>query len=80
MVSVLPSLSLLQGLQLTKEQLNSLVMPSFALLLPSLYLLQGLQLTKEQLNSVADGGSLRTALVAENSHQVRALGPHQNCC
>ncbi|GAB4814421.1 hypothetical protein N2152v2_001467 [Parachlorella kessleri] len=59
-----------KGLQLTKEQLNSLVMPSFALLLPSLYLLQGLQLTKEQLNSVADGGSLRTALVAENSHQI----------
>ncbi|KAL4858933.1 putative enoyl-CoA hydratase [Chlorella vulgaris] len=30
----------------------------------------GLQLTKEQLNSVADGGSLRAALVAENSHQM----------
>jgi hypothetical protein len=29
-----------------------------------------LQLTKEQLNSVADGGSLRAALVAENSHQM----------
>lgn len=30
----------------------------------------GLQLTKEQLNAVADGGSLRSALVAENSHQM----------
>lgn len=30
----------------------------------------GLQLTKEQLNAVADGGSLRTALAAENSHQM----------
>lgn len=31
---------------------------------------KGLQLTKEQLNSVAEGGSLRAALVAENSHQI----------
>lgn len=30
----------------------------------------GLQLTKEQLNAVADGGSLRAALAAENSHQM----------
>lgn len=30
----------------------------------------GLQLSKEQLNSVAEGGSLRSALVAENSHQM----------
>lgn len=30
----------------------------------------GLQLSKEQLNSVAEGGSLRAALVAENSHQM----------
>jgi hypothetical protein len=28
------------------------------------------QLTKEQLNSAAEGGSLRAALVAENSHQM----------
>ncbi|KAL4428465.1 hypothetical protein ABPG75_002554 [Micractinium tetrahymenae] len=30
----------------------------------------GLQLTKEQLNAVSDGGSLRAALTAENSHQM----------
>jgi enoyl-CoA hydratase len=30
----------------------------------------GLQLSKEQLNSVAEGGSLRAAIVAENSHQM----------
>lgn len=31
---------------------------------------QGLVLTKEQLNSTADGGSLKTAMVGENSHQL----------
>ena len=31
---------------------------------------RGLQLTKEQMNSVAEGGSLRAAMVAENSHQM----------
>lgn len=31
---------------------------------------KGLQLTKEQLNSTAEGGSLRAAIVAENSHQM----------
>lgn len=31
---------------------------------------RGLMLTKEQLNSVADSGSLRAALTAENSHQI----------
>jgi len=31
---------------------------------------RGLQLTKEQLNSTAEGGSLRGAMVAENSHQM----------
>ena len=30
----------------------------------------GLQLTKEQLNAAAEGGSLRAALTAENSHQM----------
>ncbi|PSC69953.1 enoyl-hydratase [Micractinium conductrix] len=30
----------------------------------------GLQLTKEQLNAVTEGGSLRAALTAENSHQM----------
>lgn len=30
----------------------------------------GLQLTKQQLNATADGGSLQTALAAENSHQI----------
>jgi enoyl-CoA hydratase/carnithine racemase len=30
----------------------------------------GLQLSKEQLNSVTEGGSLRAAIVAENSHQM----------
>jgi enoyl-CoA hydratase/carnithine racemase len=30
----------------------------------------GLQVSKEQLNSVAEGGSLRAAIVAENSHQM----------
>ena len=38
---------------------------SYSSLLPCLD-----QLTKEQLNAVADGGSLRTALAAENSHQM----------
>jgi enoyl-CoA hydratase/carnithine racemase len=31
---------------------------------------QGLMLTKEQINSTADGGSLKTAMVGENSHQM----------
>ena len=47
----------------------------------SLVSLQGLQLTKEQLNSVADGGSLKTALTAENSHQVQPqlASPAMHC-
>lgn len=32
--------------------------------------IRGLQLTKEQMNATAEGGSLRSALVAENSHQM----------
>ena len=31
---------------------------------------KGLHLTKEQLSAVAEGGSLRAALTAENSHQM----------
>ena len=31
---------------------------------------RALQLTKEQLNAVTEGGSLRAALTAENSHQM----------
>lgn len=31
---------------------------------------QGLQLTKEQLGATADGGSLRAALVSENTAQI----------